>query len=186
MHAINIISGISMMGVLFGSAALIILLSVFNGFENVILSLYSNFTPEIKVEARLGKTFDPNTPYFNQLHHDARIFSYTEVLQEKALIKYGRRTFIATVKGVSEEFLRNTKLDSTIQNGSFTLASNGRDYAVIGASVQSSLGVDINNEFFPLEIWLPKHNMGNSINPLDPLLAFTHRGYFLFSRILTI
>ncbi len=167
MHAINIISGISMMGVLFGSAALIILLSVFNGFEKVILSLYSNFTPEIKIETRLGKTFDPNTPYFNNLHKDARLISFTEVLQERVLIKYGSRTYIATIKGVSDEFLRNTKLDSTIQTGSFTLKSNGRDYAVIGTSVQASLGININDEFIPLEIWSPKHNMVNSINTLD-------------------
>ncbi|GAB2988382.1 FtsX-like permease family protein [Mucilaginibacter puniceus] len=166
MHAINIISGISMMGVLFGTAALVILLSVFNGFEKVILSLYSNFTPEIKIEAQIGKTFDPNTPYFSNLHKDARLFSFTEVLQERALIKYGRRTYIATVKGVSDEFLRNTKLDSIIQNGSFTLKSNGRGYAVIGTSVQSSLGMDINNEFLPLNILSPKHVVVNSPDPL--------------------
>src|ERR1700733_8910014 len=87
MHAINIISGISMLGVLIGSAALIIILSVFNGFEGVILSLYSNFTPEIKIEPRLGKTFDPNTVYFNSLQHNPAVFSYTGVLQEKILIK---------------------------------------------------------------------------------------------------
>ncbi len=167
MHAINIISGISMMGVLFGTAALVILLSVFNGFEKVILSLYSNFTPEIKIEARLGKTFDPNTPYFNNLHQDARLFSYTEVLQERALIKYGNRTYIATIKGVSDEFLRNTKLDSTIQTGSFTLKSNGRYYAVIGTTVQVGLGVNINSEFMPLNILSPKHVVVNSANQLD-------------------
>jgi lipoprotein-releasing system permease protein len=167
MHAINIISGISMTGVLFGTGALIILLSVFNGFEKVILSLYSNFTPEIKIEAQLGKTFDPNTPYFSSLHKDARLFSYTEVLQERALIKYSNRTYIATIKGVSDEFLRNTRLDSTIQNGSFTLKSNGRDYAVIGTTVQSGLGMDINNEFLPLNILSPKHMVVNSPNPLD-------------------
>lgn len=166
-HAINIISGISMTGVLFGTAALVILLSVFNGFEKVILSLYSNFTPEIKIETRLGKTFDPNTPYFSNLHKDARLFSYTEVLQERALIKYGNRTYIATIKGVSDEFLRNTKLDSTIHTGSFTLKSNGRDYAVIGTSVQSGLGININNEFLPLNILSPKHTVVSSPNPLD-------------------
>lgn len=167
MHAINIISGISMTGVLFGSAALIILLSVFNGFEKVILSLYSNFTPEIKIEAQVGKTFDPNTPYFKSLHRNAQLFSFTEVLQERVLVRYGGRSYIATIKGVSDEFLHNTKLDSIIQTGSFTLKSNGRDYAVIGTSVQSSLGIDINNEYFPLEIWAPKHTVVNSIIDAD-------------------
>src|SRR3978361_1692271 len=72
MHAINIISGISMLGVFVGSAALVIILSVFNGFEKVILGLYNNFTPELKIEPRIGKTFDPNTTYFMQLHKDPR------------------------------------------------------------------------------------------------------------------
>src|ERR1700712_5225621 len=124
MHAINIISGVSMLGVFIGSAALIIILSVFNGFEKVILSLYSNFSPELKIEPRQGKTFDPNTAYFNKLHTDPHLFSFTQVLQEKALIKYDDKTFIANMQGVSDEFLRNKKLDSTIQNGSFTLKSN--------------------------------------------------------------
>src|SRR6201996_2313734 len=104
MNAINIISGISMLGVFIGSAALVIILSVFNGFEHVILGLYSNFSPEIKVEPRLGKTFDPNTAAFTQIHKDPKIFSYTEVLQEKALMMYSNKQFIGTVMGVSDDF----------------------------------------------------------------------------------
>lgn len=167
MHAINIISGITVIGVLIGSASLIIVLSVFNGFEKVILSMYSNFSPEIKIEPRLGKTFDPNTAYFNSLHKDASVFSYTEVLQEKVLIKYGDKPVIANMVGVSDEFLRNKKLDSTIQNGSFTLKSNGQSYAVIGATIQSGLSVNINDSFSRLQIYSPRRNAPVSANPLD-------------------
>jgi lipoprotein-releasing system permease protein len=167
MHAINIISGISMIGVLFGSAALIILLSGFNGLEKVILSLYNNFTPEIKIEAKLGKTFDPNTPYFNNLHKDARVFSFTQSLQEKVYIRYNERPYIAMMKGVSDEFLRNQALDSTILAGSFTLKSNGRSYAVIGSTIQAGLGININNDFFPLQLYSAKRTTGGSLNPLD-------------------
>ena len=166
MHAINIISGISMLGVFFGSAALVILLSGFNGLEKVILSLYSNFSPEIKIEAKVGKTFDPNTPYFNNLHKDAKLFSFTEVLQEKVYIRYNKRPYIASIKGVSEEFLRNKGLDSTILAGSFTLKSNGRSYAVIGSTIQASLGVDINNEFIPLDLYAARRTEGNTIDPM--------------------
>jgi lipoprotein-releasing system permease protein len=160
-----------MMGVLIGSAALIIVLSVFNGFEKVILSLYSNFSPEIKIEPRMGKTFDPHTVYFNELHKDARVFSYTEVLQEKTLIKYGSKTFIANMEGVSNEFLRNTKLDSTILDGSFNLKSNERPYAVIGSSIQASLGININDELSPLQIYSPRRNTTGSSNPLDEFVV---------------
>jgi len=89
-----------MLGLFVGSAALVIILSVFNGFEKVILNLYSNFTPEIKIEPKQGKTFNPNTAYFNTLHRDPKLFSYTEVLEEKALIRYGASgQFIGTVRG---------------------------------------------------------------------------------------
>ncbi|MGI4805414.1 MAG: hypothetical protein ACRYFL_11620, partial [Janthinobacterium lividum] len=66
-NAINIISGISMMGVLVGSAALILILSVFNGIETQIVALYSSFTPELKVLPAKGKTFDPASLHLNDL-----------------------------------------------------------------------------------------------------------------------
>lgn len=171
MHAINIISGISMMGVLIGSAALIIVLSAFNGLEKVVLSLYSNFSPEIRVEPRQGKTFDPNTPYFKSLHQDARLFSYTEVLQEKVLVRYHDRPFIATIKGVSDEFLRNTRLDSTIQDGSFTLHNNGMPLAVIGALVQSNLSVNVHDELSFLQIYSPRRGNAVHANPMDEFVT---------------
>jgi lipoprotein-releasing system permease protein len=167
MHAINIISGISMLGVFVGSAALIIILSVFNGFEKVILSLYNNFTPELIIEPVKGKTFDPGTAYFKSLHKNDRLFSYVEVLQEKALIRYGSRQFIGTVRGVSKDFLKNKQLDSTIRNGSFTLKANELPYAVIGATVQNSLLVNINDQLSSLQIYSPRRKVVNSINPED-------------------
>lgn len=168
MHAINVISGISMLGVFIGSAALVIILSVFNGFEKVILNLYSNFTPEIKIEPRQGKTFDPNTPYFNALHRDPKLFSFTEVLEEKALIRYGTTgQFIGTIRGVSDEFLKNRQLDSTIEKGSFTLKDDGRYFAVIGATVQGKLSVNINDQLSPLQIYSPRRDASSSADPLS-------------------
>lgn len=168
MHAINIISGISMLGVFVGSAALIIILSAFNGLEQLILSLYSNFTPELRIEPREGKTFDPNTPYFTSLKKDSRVFSYTEVLQEKALIMYDNKKFIGTVQGVSDDFLKNKLLDSTVQDGSFTLHTANKDYAVIGATVQNSLAVSIKSEFEnQLQIYTPRRKASVSASALN-------------------
>jgi lipoprotein-releasing system permease protein len=157
-----------MLGVLVGSAALIIILSVFNGLEKVILSLYSNFTPELKIEPARGKTFNPDTPYFNALKKDKSIVSYTQVLEEKALIQYGNRTYIGTVKGVSDDFLKGKQLDSTIQTGSFTLKDNNNNfYGVIGYTIQGSLGVSLKNQFTSLQIFSPKRTAGNSTNPMN-------------------
>lgn len=170
MHAINIISGISMLGVFVGSAALVIILSVFNGFEKVILGLYSNFTPELKIEPRFGKTFDPNTTYFMQLHKDPRVFSYTDVLQEKALIMYNNKSFIGNIKGVSADFLKNKQLDSTIQDGSFTLRSDSINYAVIGGTVAGSLSVNLNDPT-PLRIYASNRSAVSSADPLNEFIV---------------
>jgi lipoprotein-releasing system permease protein len=173
MHAINIISGVSMLGVFIGSAALVIILSVFNGFEKVILNLYSNFTPEIKIEPKQGKTFNPNTAYFKTLHSDPKLFSFTEVLEEKALIRYGTTgQFIGTVMGVSDEFLNNKQLDSTVEKGSFTLKDKGHPYAVIGATVQGKLSVNIHDQLSPLQIYSPRRDASSSA---DVLSAFEVR-----------
>ena len=170
-----------MLGVLIGSAALIIILSVFNGFEVTILSLYSNFTPEIKIEARLGKSFYPNTAYFNTLHHDTRVFSFTEVLQEKAMIKYDGKPFIGTVMGVSDGFLKNPLLDSIIQSGSFTLKADSQQFAVIGSSVQGSLSINVHDQLSDIEIYSPRRDAGSGSNPLDEFVVRSIRPSGVFA-----
>jgi lipoprotein-releasing system permease protein len=166
-HAINIISGISTLGVFVGSAALIIILSGFNGLEHIIVAMYNNFTPQLKIEAKQGKTFNPNTAYFTSLHKNPSLASYTEVLEEHALVKYGDRQVISTIKGVSEEFLNNTSLDSTLLSGSFILAKNQQPFAVVGSIVQSNLGVNVKDEFTPMQIFSPVRGVSNSVLASD-------------------
>ena len=167
-HAINIISGISMLGVFVCSAALIIILSGFNGLEAVIVSLYNNFTPQLKIEPKTGKTFNPNTAYFNALHKNTALSSFTQVLQERALVKYGNKQVISTLKGVSDEFLNNKAIDSTIISGSFTLKKDSLQYAVIGGILQSNLSVNVKDGFTPLQIFSPNRNAAaNTLLPAD-------------------
>jgi lipoprotein-releasing system permease protein len=166
-HAINIISGISMLGVFIGSAALIIILSGFNGFEKVIIAMYNNFSPQLKIEPVKGKTFNPNTPYFNALHQNAVLFSFTQVLEDKALISYGDRKTIGNVKGVSTEFLNNKELQKTIVAGAFDLNSHHHPSAVMGSIIQSTLSVNISDQFTALQIYSPRREVVSSINPAD-------------------
>lgn len=156
-----------MLGVFVGSAALIIILSVFNGFENVVLSMYNNFTPEIRIEPRLGKSFDPGTKQFQELKADARIANYTEVLQEKALLRYGDAQFIGLVKGVSSDFFNRERLDSTLVEGDFNLKRSGTDYAAVGAAVKLYLTININDDFRDLQIYSPRKGANIAANPLN-------------------
>lgn len=162
-----------MLGVFVGSAALVIILSVFNGFENVVLSMYNNFTPEIKIEPALGKTFNPDTPIFRNLRKDHRIGNYTEVLQEKALLKYGDAQFIGLIKGVSTDFFKRKKLDSTLVEGDFNLKADSTYYAAIGSAVKLYLSVNINDDFKDLQVFSPRKNAGVSINPAEEFMAQT-------------
>lgn len=168
MNAINVISGISTLGVFVGSAALIIILSVFNGFENIVLSMYNTFSPEIRIEAREGKTFDPTDTRLQEIRKDPRIINFTEVLQEKALIRYGKGQSIALIKGVSEDFLKDKeRLDSTVSSGSFILHENGEDMAVIGSAVQNYLSVNLSDGFRSLDVYSPRKGAASSLNPAD-------------------
>jgi len=168
-HAINIISAISVLGVFVGSAALIVILTVFNGFEDVVLKMFNTITPQIIIEPAKGKTFNPNTVYFNELKADKSIFSYTEVLSENALVRYNNKQSPALIKGVSADFLKNKSLDSIVIDGNFVLTSkDGQPNAVVGSALQAYLGVMPSDAFETLEIYSPKKGIkASSINPLD-------------------
>ena len=171
-HAINFISGISMLGVFVGSAALIIILSVFNGFEKLVLSMFNTLTPQLLIEPGTGKTFDPSHKELQAIRKDPRILHYTEVLKEKALIRYGKGQFIGLVKGVSENFNQDHALDTTIIEGSFTLKHKGEDLAVIGSAVRAYLGVSVKDEFRNLQIFSPNKSAAQgAFSPADEFIV---------------
>lgn len=144
-----------MLGVFVGSAALIIILSVFNGFEELVLSMYNYHSPDLKIEPKTGKVFDPTSANFNKVKQLDNYLSYTEVLQEKALLRYGNYQFIGQIKGVSDDYLKDPYIDSSIVSGEFILKENSKNYAVIGSTVQYVLGININDQIRKLEIYSP-------------------------------
>jgi lipoprotein-releasing system permease protein len=167
-NAINIISAISMLGILIGSAALIIILSAFNGLEGVILKMFDTMTPQVSIIATEGKTFSPNLIYFNQLKKDKSIYSYTEVLEEKALFKYGEKQAVGLLKGVSADYKKNKRLDSAMVEGRFVLENARGATAIIGSGLQSFLTINTIDPFTEMQVFSPSKNLAsNSINPGD-------------------
>lgn len=170
-NAINIISTISVLGVFVGSAALIIILSVFNGFEEVVLKMFNTITPQLVIAPAKGKTFDPGTAYFTQLKKAGEIYSYTEVLSENALLRYRDKQSVGLVKGVSTAYLKNKSLDSITVQGKFVLQNDAGPNAVIGSALQNYLMVNTNDPFTQLQIFSPKKGMStSSINPADDFM----------------
>lgn len=170
-NAINIISTISVLGVFVGSAALIIILSVFNGFEEVVLKMFNTITPHLVIAPVKGKTFDPNTAYFKQLKSNKGIYSYTEVLSENALLRYHDKQSVGLVKGVSTAYLKNKSLDSITIQGKFVIQNSSGPNAVIGSAIQNYLMVNTNDPFTQLQIFSPKKGITtSSVNPADDFM----------------
>jgi ABC-type lipoprotein release transport system permease subunit len=120
-NAINIISLISVLGVAVGVTALVVVLSVFNGFDEVIKSLINSFDPDIKITPVEGKNFLPEEAKKSKIIEIEGVEAVSEVLEENSLVRYDERQFIATIKGVDEEFINITGIDSMMREGEFIL-----------------------------------------------------------------
>ncbi len=175
-NAINIISGISVFGIMVVSAALIVVLSVFNGFENLVVSLYNSFDPDIKITPYEGKTIPYSAFSKEDIMKIEGVAHYVESIEENALLKYKDKQYIATVKGVDNEFLEMSGLDSMMTEGECKLESQGFNNAIIGQGVSYYLSTNIDDIMSPLNIYVPKR--GKKI-ALDPSKAFKQQGIFI-------
>jgi len=163
-NVINIISGISVVGVSIGTMALIVILSVFNGFDNLVQSLFNSFDPDIKITIKEGKTFSSGNERIQNLKKLKGVLYMSEIIEENALLKYDDRQYIVTIKGVSDEFINMSGIDSMIIDGEFILKENKNNYAVIGQGVALNLAVGL-NFITPINIYVPKRTQKVSLNP---------------------
>jgi lipoprotein-releasing system permease protein len=155
-NAINIISGISVLGLALGTAALVLVLSVFNGFEQLISRMMSNFNPDIKITAVKGKSFVLDSTQRNQIKALKGIAYISETLEETTVFEYANTQAIGILKGVDENFIKINNLDSTIQEGKYLLTDGKNDFAVLGGGLRNQLGVYENSLLTPLSIFMPK------------------------------
>ncbi|MCK4992080.1 MAG: FtsX-like permease family protein [Bacteroidales bacterium] len=142
-NAINIISGISVLGITTGTMALVIVLSVFNGFDSVVKSLYNTFDPDIQISSITGKTFTPDPATTQAIRSLPGVSALSEVMEENVLLLYNDRQHIATIKGVDEAFKDVSGLDSMIIDGEMKLKDQNRPYVVVGRGVAYSLGIGL-------------------------------------------
>jgi len=164
-NAINIISGISAAGVGVGAMALVCVLSVFNGFELLISNMFSSFDPDLKITLTHGKTFDANSPELSKVRKLKSVVYFTEVVEENALLRFKDKQMPATIKGVSNDFEKMTRIDSIMYDGKFILNDGAFERAVPGVGVAAILG--LNAHFIdPLYVYAPKRT--SKINLLRP------------------
>lgn len=154
-HIINIISGISVAGVTVGTMALIIVLSVFNGFEELVVSLFSSFNPDVQVTVTSGKTFHYDSLAGQKIRQLPGVAGMVEVIEENVLMKYKSKQYIVTLKGVSPEYVKLSGLDSMIQEGRFVLQEGKQEFAVLGYGVAYYLDANLNDYENPIGVYVP-------------------------------
>lgn len=169
-NAVNIISAISVCGVALATMALVCTLSVFNGFQEMVSSFFTNFDPQLKITINQGKVFDPNESRIKHMESLPEVEVWMPTLEENAMVRYKDRQLMVTIKGVGANFEQLTGIDSLLYGtGRFILQDEVADYGVAGAQILSQLGTGL--EFVdPLEVYAPKRNV--HVNIANPAAAF--------------
>jgi lipoprotein-releasing system permease protein len=164
-NAINIISAVSVTGVAVGTMALIIILSVFNGLEDMVRSIFNTFDPDLKITPATGKTFVPESSKLEMLANINGVACYSLTIEENALLRYDDRQTVATIKGVDDSYVKVTGIDSAMWDGEFILKSDRqRNYAIPGIGIANYLGIGI-TFVTPLNIYVPKRTGGSTVDP---------------------
>ncbi|GAA4452025.1 FtsX-like permease family protein [Rurimicrobium arvi] len=171
-NAVPVLSRISMAAIAVSSAAMIILFSVFNGFESLINSLYSTFYPDIRISAAKGKFFDPRQQAEQALKSNSRVAYISAVIEDNVLVNTeSGETIPVVLKGVDRAFFQVNNLKPSIVKGVDTLMESSLlATAIVGQYVAASLGVDVDNVFSRISVYYP--NPDAPVASLSPSEAF--------------
>ncbi len=157
-NAINVISGISVFGISIGTAALILVLSVFNGFEDLISGLFGAFNPDVKIIALKGKTFEVDSTMIGGLKKISGVQYVSQTLEEIAFFEYKGNQDFGIVKGVDNFYKDVTNIDSTIREGALTFDDGERYLAVLGVGMRNKLSVNVDDYLSPITIYMAKRS----------------------------
>ena len=178
-NAINIIAWISIGAIIIGTAALILVLSVFNGFEGLVKSLYSSFYTDLKISPSSGKIITVTSEQLQKLRgligkrDSIRIFSL--VVEEKALLQNGENQSVVYLKGVDENYRYTTGVADHLVVGEYDLGNEEIPKLILGAGVEGALGIQADKNIFTLKIYLPRKSSTEQINLVEDISNDTIR-----------
>ncbi len=165
-NAINVISLITAVAIGLGTMAIILVLSVFNGFEGLVTNLYKTFNAEIEITAAKGKTFSISEQDLKSIESIKGVEIIAEIIEENAMISYNQKQHIATLKGVdSSYFIVHPTFKDKVFEGHSVVQADGNKFALIGAGISQYLGIDVDNYYQKLHIHIPKKN--SSISSIE-------------------
>jgi lipoprotein-releasing system permease protein len=179
-NIINVISLISVIAIAGATTALVIMLSIFNGIEGIVISMLNTFDTSLKIEPVEGKHFPTDSMTIARLKNLPGALYVVEVIEDNALAEYNGRQHIVRVKGVSNNYQTFSMVDSVLIDGKFLLEEGDLDYAVMGGGVWYFLGVNIRDFLTQLTLIAPRRASGNMMNansfnyePIIPSGVFT-------------
>ena len=157
---VHILSLVSQFGIAIGTIALVLVMSVFNGFENLVLDMYNVFDPHIRVTSNEGKNFDSDE--VNKVIGDIDgVANFSSVLEEKILVEYNSKQYIAVLKGVDENYRELTNFDSLIIDGGYINDFKNNNVAMVGRGIAYYLSMHIGSVFDNLRVYLPNRDSKN-------------------------
>ena len=160
-----------MAAIVVGVAALIVVLSVFNGFEDLVKSLYSTFYTDLKIVPASGKTIIVPVEELDRLKKVDGVKAFTRVAEDKALLQNGELQSLVFIKGVDENYAKVTSVAQHIVSGKFETGSADQPAIVLGAVVESALGLQSDRSVLPVTAYLFKR--GGNLNTADPLQSLS-------------
>jgi lipoprotein-releasing system permease protein len=170
-NAINIIAWVSMIAIVFITASFIVVLSVFNGFEGLVKSLYSSFYTDLKISPKQGQVITVTPAQLKQLSAVNGIKDFSLVVEEKTLLQNGDIQTIVYLKGVDDRYKNVTSVASKVIRGKFDLGTSEQPGIVLGSGIENAIGVQSDRNVFPLTAYLFKR--GVNVNVVDPYQAFS-------------
>ena len=178
-NAINIISVISVVGVAIGTSALVIILSVFNGIDLLLQKSADSFTPDLVISPLTGKFSHFDDSLYQALRNNSSVAYYNQIVEEKALVKYDDKLSPVTIKGVADDYARNTHFEDNIIQGTFQLKTGDTYKSVVGYGLAAELGIGL-NFLTPMVFYYPDKNAGVSASALNT--AYLYPSAFFSSQ----
>ena len=166
-NAINIIAWVSALAIVVITASFIIVLSVFNGFEGLVKSLYSTFYTDIRISPAKGRFMQFTTRQLEQLKANSDIKDYSLTVEEKTLITSGENQIPMYLKGVDENYSNVTEVSKRLIRGSFELGTADAPSVVLGSGIENALAIESDKSLYPLTAYMFKR--GVNINVVDPM-----------------
>ena len=169
-NAINIIAWVSVIAIMLITAAFIVLLSVFNGFEGLVRSLYSSFYPELRIGPTTGKSITLSESQLESLRSIKGIKTYSLVVEDKALLQNADMQTIVFLKGVDQHYGSVTEVPQKIIRGKYELGTADRPAIVLGGGIENALAVDVERSIYNMTVYLFRR--GVNVSVIDPYQSF--------------